>query len=242
MHFVLVHGAWHDGRVFDRLADALVARGHTAEAPDLPAHGADRTPACDVSLSDYIATVTAAVRAASGPRSVIVGHSFGGMAVAGAAARVPEAIAAALFVAAYLPRDGDSAASLVAGGRAPRIERAMQPDTEHGVVRIGRDAARALFYPGVPPDAADAALARLVPEPLAPLFESVALDEAARGRVAHGYVVCTRDRVLPPALQRAMATSVDVTVAELDSAHTPQLAVPEALADALVALATERRT
>ena len=231
MHFLLVHGAWHGGWVFTPLANALAVRGHRASAPDLPAHGSDVTPPGAVGLERYIETITDALDAAAEP-VVLVGHSFGGMVVAGAAGRRPDAVAALIYLAAYLPAPGDSAALLVSGGRAARIEQAMQPDEERGTVAVGEAASRRLFYPDVPAADARAALARLRPEPLAPLYERAG-PMPGLARVPSGYLVCGRDRVLPPALQREMATRGCAVMRELDSAHTPQLSMPVSLAAVL---------
>ena len=42
--FVLVHSAWLGGWAWEKLARFLEERGHNVFAPDLPAHGGDRTP------------------------------------------------------------------------------------------------------------------------------------------------------------------------------------------------------
>lgn len=231
MHFLLVHGAWHGGWVFAPLLQALVADGHTASAPDLPAHGDDRSPAAAARLERYVDAIVAALDAAAEP-VILVGHSFGGMVVAGAAGRRPDAVAAVVYLAAYLPAPGDSAATLVAGARSSRIERAMQPDPEAGTVTVAEVAARRLFYSDVPAAEARAALARLRPEPLTPLYERAG-PMPGLARVPSGYLVCTRDRVLPPALQREMAARGGAVTRELDSAHTPQLSMTPALAAAL---------
>lgn len=231
MHFLLVHGAWHGGWVFTPLVEALVAEGHTASAPDLPAHGDDHSPPAAARLERYIDAIVAALDAAAEP-VILVGHSFGGMVAAGAAGLRPDAVAAAVYVAAYLPAPGDSAATLIAGGRAARIERAMQPDPEAGTVAVGKAAARRLFYPDVPGAEARAALARLRPEPLTPLYDRAG-PMPGLARVPSGYLLCTHDRVLPPELQRAMAARGGAVTRELDSAHTPQLSMPVGLAAAL---------
>ena len=51
--FVLIHGAWHGGWCWEKVAPLLEARGHRVLAPDLPGHGANRTP-----LSAAIASQT----------------------------------------------------------------------------------------------------------------------------------------------------------------------------------------
>ena len=56
---VLVHGAWSDASAWQQVADLLTAAGHHVSAPDLPAHGSDRTSPADASLDGYTETVIA---------------------------------------------------------------------------------------------------------------------------------------------------------------------------------------
>jgi pimeloyl-ACP methyl ester carboxylesterase len=42
--FVLVHGGWHGGWCFRRLAEELADRGHDVAAPDLPCEEIGLTP------------------------------------------------------------------------------------------------------------------------------------------------------------------------------------------------------
>lgn len=67
--FVLVHGAWHGGWCFERLADELTSLGHEALAPDLP---------CDVpglTQFDYARGI------GPQPDSIVVGHSLAGQTI-----------------------------------------------------------------------------------------------------------------------------------------------------------------
>ena len=48
--FVLVHGAFSGGWIWEPLAKRLRAAGHIAEAPDLPGSGEDHTTAGGVTL------------------------------------------------------------------------------------------------------------------------------------------------------------------------------------------------
>jgi alpha-beta hydrolase superfamily lysophospholipase len=52
--FILVHGAWHGAWCWREVVPRLEARGHMANAIDLPGHGADRSPLDTVSLQDYV--------------------------------------------------------------------------------------------------------------------------------------------------------------------------------------------
>ncbi|BAS72065.1 Os01g0355800 [Oryza sativa Japonica Group] len=102
---ILVHGAGHGGWCWYRVATMLRAAGHRVHAPDLAASGADARRLRDApTFADYSRPLLDAVRALpGGERAVLVGHSLGGMSVALAAEELPERVAAAVFVAAFMP-------------------------------------------------------------------------------------------------------------------------------------------
>lgn len=71
MDILLIAGLWLDGSVWDNVAVQLDARGHRAVPITLPGQG-DGNPSA--TLADQVATVVAAVDAATG-RPMVVGHS-----------------------------------------------------------------------------------------------------------------------------------------------------------------------
>ncbi len=76
--FLLIHGASHGAWCWEKVLPLLADKGHEAAAIDLPGHGQDGTPRETVTLSDY----TGAVLAALAPDTILVGHSFCGIAAA----------------------------------------------------------------------------------------------------------------------------------------------------------------
>ena len=104
---VLVHGAFGGSWVWDPVVGPLEARGHTVETFDLPGSGDDPTPAPEVTLDAYADRVCEALRSSDEP-AVLVGHSMGGVVITQTAARCPERISKLIYLAAFLPRDGQS--------------------------------------------------------------------------------------------------------------------------------------
>ncbi|MEZ5867275.1 MAG: alpha/beta fold hydrolase [Defluviimonas denitrificans] len=81
--FLLIHGSCHGAWCWRDLIPALAALGHTARAIDLPAHGADTTPATEATLDLYADRILAAI---DGPVT-LVGHSAAGYPITLAAER-----------------------------------------------------------------------------------------------------------------------------------------------------------
>jgi pimeloyl-ACP methyl ester carboxylesterase len=105
--FVLVHGGFSGAWIWLPLMNRLEADGHVVEAFDLPGTGNDHTSASEVSLDSCAGRVCEVLAADSEP-AVVVGHSTGGIVATQAAARCPERVAALVYVAAFLPKDGQS--------------------------------------------------------------------------------------------------------------------------------------
>lgn len=91
---VFVHGVLDRGRSFSRVAELLSSEcrmlwydrrgyGDSADAPGVPVD-------IDVHIEDLVSVL-------EGRRAVVVGHSFGGVIVAGAAVRAPECVEAVVL-------------------------------------------------------------------------------------------------------------------------------------------------
>jgi pimeloyl-ACP methyl ester carboxylesterase len=109
INFVLVHGAWHGGWCWRRVADRLHARGHRAYTPTLTGL-ADRSHLLGegVNLSTHITDVVNLIRWEELKDVVLCGHSYGGMVVTGVADKVSERIASLVYLDAFVPESGQS--------------------------------------------------------------------------------------------------------------------------------------
>ena len=231
---LLIHGAWGNGSSWTGVVPLLAARGHQVEAFSLPGHGRNDTPSAEIGQPEYVAAVEA--RLMAGPPALLVGHSMGGMVAAQVAARQPAHVTAAVFVAALLPRDGESLLDLVQRQDAPGVRDFVRPGPVKGTTLLDPGAAQALF-PEASPDLAAAAMAVLSPQP-----NRAQTDKAVVGsgfaRVPKAYVYCTEDRVVTHPLQRAMVAATPCEAEfTLEGGHVPMLTQPRALAEILLGLA-----
>ena len=126
--FVLVHGAWHGGWCWRRVADLLRAHGHKVFTPTLTGLG-ERShllhPGID--LSPHVTDVVNVIKWERLNDIVLVGHSYGGCVISGVAEQMPDAIGSIVFLDAFLPENGDAMARLcVAAGRAEVIRGALE--------------------------------------------------------------------------------------------------------------------
>lgn len=232
--FLMIHGAWHGGWSFETLRAGLEARGHRLIAPDLPGMGGDDTTLAAISLAGWAEFVAELARAQS-EAVILCGHSRGGIVVSEAAERAPEAIAALVYIAAYLVPSGRSMSQVVAEvPRIPEFEAGLSPVANGAARALSAEAAAVAFYQCSPEEARRDACSRLRPEPVAPLITPLSLSDARFGTVPRHYIECTEDRVITLARQREMQSNLPcVSVTTLESDHSPVLACPDALVEAL---------
>ena len=238
--FVLVHGAFHGAWCWVKAIPALEARGCRAVAIDLPGFGDDRTPIADISLDGNAAAVAAAVRRER-ESVVLVGHSLGGVSIAAACELVPKRVRLAIYLAAFLPRDGDSVASLSA---SPAARKDSGPSA---FVRAADglsfspvpERARGIFYSRC----SDADVAYAVPrfraQPYSVQKSVLHLTAERYGRVPRAYIECLHDNAISLGLQRDMAAKSGCRdVVSLPTDHSPFFSAPELLAETLIDLAS----
>jgi pimeloyl-ACP methyl ester carboxylesterase len=107
--FVLVPGTYHGGWWYGPIAEELRRHGHTVHALTLTGVGErNHLLTGSVNLDTHIEDVVRVLDDEDVRDAVLVGHSYGGMPVTGAADRRPERIGALVYLDAFAPRDGES--------------------------------------------------------------------------------------------------------------------------------------
>jgi len=241
MNFVLIHGAMHGGWCWERVVPLLERAGHVVIAPDLPGLGADQTPASAVTLAGWGDFVADTLQRLPG-KTILAGHSLGGMAISQAAEVAPERIATLVYVTALLPEHGRSAFDLTRDDNVfdQSDKQEIPPAPDRLTITSDPEHVRAVLYGETEREWADRALTRLVPQPFAVLQMPAALSAARFGSVPRAYIECLRDRVLEIALQRRMQAATPCgTVLQIDTDHSPFYSAPEDLAAKLLAIAAQ---
>src|SRR5690349_6349785 len=112
--FVLVHGAWHGGWCWRKLSPLLAAQGHEVFAPTLTGLGErSHLAGPEVGLAVHVQDVASLLEFEDLREVILVGHSYGGMVLAGVAGRAAERLSQLVYLDAYVPRHGQSMVDLV---------------------------------------------------------------------------------------------------------------------------------
>jgi pimeloyl-ACP methyl ester carboxylesterase len=106
--FVLIHGAWHGGWCWRRVADLLKREGHRVYAPSLTGL-ADRSHLLskDITLDTHIADIVNLMKWEDLRDVCLVAHSYGGWPASGALEQIHDRVAAIVWLDAFKPANGD---------------------------------------------------------------------------------------------------------------------------------------
>ena len=110
MTFLLVHGAFHGGWCWQFVAEHLLREGFKVLTPSLS--GMEFPKEVDpihVNLDTHIADVCSIIKSQNLHDLILVGHSYGGMPITGAADKLPQRIRTLIYLDAMVPENGKSA-------------------------------------------------------------------------------------------------------------------------------------
>jgi pimeloyl-ACP methyl ester carboxylesterase len=111
--FVLVHGAWHGGWCWARVADQLQAKGHKVFTPTLTGL-ADRSHlmSAQITLDTHIDDLVNLFKWNDLNDVVLVAHSYGGWPVSGAIEKVLPQVSSIIYLDAFMPENGQKGIDL----------------------------------------------------------------------------------------------------------------------------------
>ena len=121
--FVLVHGAWHGGWCWTDVARELAAAGHEVHTPTSSGVAERARLAPHADLAAHVDELAGFLYFNDLREVVLVGHSYGGLVIAGAAARVAPRLERLVFLDAFIADDGQSMYRPPAPGAAKGLRR-----------------------------------------------------------------------------------------------------------------------
>lgn len=233
--FVLVPGAWLGGWCWRHLTPRLRAAGHDVYPLSLTGLG-DRahlgTPATD--LATHVTDVVNVLAYEDLAGVVLVGHSYAGFVIAGAADRAAERVARLVHLDANVPRDGEA----FFDGWSPEGRAAVEAE-----VRAGGEGWRWPMPADLGPAAsglADGDLrwlrARAVGHPLGTLTQPLPLTDPAAAAIPTTYVQCTAAGAPVPGVVEQARAERGWSVRTLPTGHWPMVSMPRELAELLLAV------
>jgi len=210
------------------VAGLLRGEGHDVWTPTLTGLG-DRSHVAgpNIGLSTHIADIVGLLIVEDLRDAVLVGASYGGPVVSGAAAEAPERVRHLVFVDGLVPEAGQSCFDLMPGVRAGFVESARAAGSDWAVPSPPPG-----FFGIVDPDDVAWAAARLTPMPL--LTHDEPLPAEPPRDLTGTYMRCDQFVGFDPQMEPAVARGYRIV--HMDAGHDIQVTDPRAVAQLLSTL------
>jgi pimeloyl-ACP methyl ester carboxylesterase len=216
-NIVLVHGAWADGSSWSHVIPILQKQGFHVVAAQIPL----------TSLTDDI-NVTRRLLAMQKKPVILVGHSYGGAVITGAAHGAPN-VAALVYIAAFGLDEGESLDGLSKQGPATAGAAHIRPD-DNGFLWID-DAFPQVFAGDVDP--IEASVMAAVQKPLSLASFTDKSGPPAWKSLPSWYLVSSNDQMIPPQAEEFMAKRMGATTSRVQASHASMVSHAQEVADVI---------
>ncbi|MEV4175390.1 alpha/beta hydrolase [Nonomuraea sp. NPDC049709] len=227
--FVLVPGAWQGGWSWQAVARRLRTAGHDAVTLTLPGL-ADGDPRTGLRLSDAVNYVAGEIERRDLRDVVLVGHSWGGYPITGAAHRIAHRLAAIVYFNALVPARGvpliDENPDYAA------ILRAAIDSSPDGSVSVTFEQVP-MLVPELPEAAQRLFHELLVPQPGAYFLQALDVDDVTTLGLPAAYVLSENDRALARPGDE-LAARIGLTPLMVPGGHQSMLTYPDEVTEALL--------
>lgn len=225
---VLVHGAFADASSWNGEITDLERRGYPVIAAANPLRG----------VASDAAYIRALVESVKGP-VILVGHSYGGQVISNAALHEPN-VKALVYVAAFIPEQGESALALSNKFPGSTLGDTLQPVTlpdGNTDLYVKQDLFPKQFAADVP--LAQAKLMAATQRPVAQAALTEGSGEPAWHTIPSWSIIPTADKNIPAQAQEWMAQRAHAHTVEIPGAsHAVLVSHPQAVTAQIIAAAT----
>jgi pimeloyl-ACP methyl ester carboxylesterase len=227
--FVLVHGGWHGGWCYNRVAKILRDGGHDVFTPTLTGLGErSHLLQAGIDLDTHITDVMNVIKWEGLADVVLCGHSYGGFVVTGVCDRIPDKVASVVYLDAFVPEDGDTCMSFL----APERQKKLLINAEEMHAGIAVDAPPPEFYRV---NAKDIEWVRrnFTPHPLGSLLQPIRLTGDYQ-RVRRTYVYAKGETISRPWYEKCLADPTWKVLVTDKGGHDQMVDDPDTVAQILM--------
>ena len=231
--FLLIHGAFHGGWCWKRVAQRLKAAGHEVYTPTLTGLG-ERAHLLspEIGLDTHVQDVVGLLEYEDLQDVVLLGHSYGGMVITGVAEKCPERLSQLVFLDAFIPNNGQALIELFPPEMAAKSREQTRIDGE------------GYRLPAAPPEIfgitneEDLAWVRprLVPQPFKTYLDPVQIDNPAAVKIPHTYIYCQHPHSLLEQFVERIRMDQNWHFFEITAGHDAMIVEPEQVSNLLLSL------
>jgi pimeloyl-ACP methyl ester carboxylesterase len=225
---VLLHGAWADGSSWNDVIERLQAQGVQVTAPANPLRGISIDSAY---IASYLEQIPGPVLA--------VGHSYGGAVLTNAATDADNVLGL-VYVAAFVPEEGETLADIAGNSKDSVVTPALRPlqyPTGEGAepaveFRIDPAEFHDVFAADLP--AEQTSLMAATQRPLSALPFEEPTGVPAWKKLPSWAVVASGDKVIGTDAVRSMAERAGATITDVEGSHVIMMSQPQVVVDVIL--------
>jgi pimeloyl-ACP methyl ester carboxylesterase len=231
--YVLLHGAWHGGWCWKRVEQPLRAAGHRVYTPTQTGLGErSHLLSRDITLDTFVKDLVNVFEWNDLSDVILVGHSFGGIAITGAADRVPERIRHLVYLDSLILQNDQSPFSVI------------PPDVVAARRKLAQEFSGGVSMPVPDPkafgvtDSADSAWlkAKCTPHPISTYEDSLKLQRPVGNGLPATYIAVKPDYGPTTAARAFAKAQARWRYLEIDAGHDAMVTSPKALTDILTSI------
>src|SRR5262245_22212175 len=193
--YLLVHGGWHGGWYWQRVAPILRAAGHEVFTPTLTGLGGwAHLLSPEIDLETHIKDILGVLKWEDLRDVILVGHSYAGMIITAVAAQAAERLAHLVYLDAFVPKDGEALTDLIGPEFLAAFQESVRVEGEGwklpplplDVLGITEEQDKRWMQP------------KLVDQPFKTFSQPVHLSgEEAAGRLPRTFIYCNQPAIGP---------------------------------------------
>jgi pimeloyl-ACP methyl ester carboxylesterase len=233
--YVLVHGAWHGGWCWREVAQSLRKMGHRVSTPTQTGLGERRhLLSKDITLDTFAADIVNHIEAEELDGVILVGHSFGGTSITGAADKIPDRIRHLVYLDSVILENGQ------------RVFGVLPPEVVAARRKIVAEQGQGLFIPPPPPTAfgipenhasTDWVKRRLTPHPVGTYESPMRIANSVGNGRPRTYIACTNPAYGPlEGARQWVKKQENWSWQEIATGHDAMVTAPSELAQMLATI------
>ena len=223
-HFLLIHGAWHGGWVWNEISEILNYQGYSVSTPTLTGLGEKKhLLSSKITIETFIEDVVNHIVFENLNNIILVGHSFAGSVISGVADRLKDRIKKLIYFDAMILIDGQKPFDITPKETVEqRIELAKKFGNNISIPAPSADAFGVF-------DIKKSLLLeeKLTPHPLSAFQSKLILKNEVGNGIPLSYIFCTKPVYKSLESSREVVRKMKWPIFELNAGHDAMLTHPK---------------
>ncbi|KIW31457.1 uncharacterized protein PV07_03105 [Cladophialophora immunda] len=238
---VFVPGAWHSSACYGKVIECLQSCGYTCKTMELATVNPANPAIDDADTDSEIISTTIENILSTGKNVFLVVHSYGGIPASSATHsfrdRTSPGVMGIAMIAAFLPPPKTSLVALLEKHPTTSESGFHKFDSTGHLIEVGGAGPETLLYNDLPAEEAGLWASRLQPHSWICNIKPPSAHGVGWHHIPTHYLICGKDQVVPPSLQRQMIDDANNTLVSMgsslrirgevvESGHSPFLSMP----------------